>query len=109
MGMEDFTRHQQGVIKRYYSNEGGIQLQRLAELVTELFLAEGCAVSQSLSRSQAIVLGLVVVLALGMTGVGLAQIATKQGLWADSCEVTVGFPDANDVAPGTPVRVRGVD
>jgi phospholipid/cholesterol/gamma-HCH transport system substrate-binding protein len=66
-------------------------------------------VSQSLSRSQAIVLGLVVVLALGVTGVGLAQIATKQGLWADSFEVTVGFPDANDVAPGTPVRVRGVD
>jgi hypothetical protein len=66
-------------------------------------------VSQSLSRSQAIVLGLVVVLALGVTGAGLAQIATKQGLWADSCEVTVGFPDANDVAPGTPVRVRGVD
>ncbi len=65
--------------------------------------------SQSLSRSQAVVLGLVVVLALGLTGVGLAQIATKQGLWADTFEVTVGFPDANDVAPGTPVRVRGVE
>ena len=65
--------------------------------------------SQSLSRSQAIGLGLVVILALGLTGVGLAQIATKQGLWADTFEVTVGFPDANDVAPGTPVRVRGVD
>lgn len=41
MGMEDFTRHQQGIIKRYYSNEGGIQLQRLGELVTDLYLAEG--------------------------------------------------------------------
>lgn len=41
MGMEDFTRHQQGIIKRYYQNQGGIQLQRLGELVTELYLAEG--------------------------------------------------------------------
>ena len=41
MGLEDFTRHQQGIIKRYYSNEGGIQLQRLAELVTDLYLADG--------------------------------------------------------------------
>ena len=41
MGMENFSRHQQGIIKRYYSNQGGIQLQRLSELVTELYLAEG--------------------------------------------------------------------
>lgn len=41
MGMEDYTRHQQGIIKRYYSNQDGIQLQRLGELVTDLYLAEG--------------------------------------------------------------------
>lgn len=41
MALEDYTRHQQGIIKRYYSNQGGIQLQRLAEQVTELYLAEG--------------------------------------------------------------------
>ena len=41
MGMEDFTRHQQGIIKRYYANQDGIQLQRLSELVAELYLAEG--------------------------------------------------------------------
>lgn len=41
MGMENYTRHQQGIIKRYYQNHGGIQLQRLSELVTELYLAEG--------------------------------------------------------------------
>jgi hypothetical protein len=41
MGMEDFTRHQQKIIKRYYSNQDGILLQRLAELVTELYLAGG--------------------------------------------------------------------
>jgi hypothetical protein len=41
MGMEDYTRHQQGIIKRYYANQDGIQLQRLGELVTDLYLAEG--------------------------------------------------------------------
>jgi hypothetical protein len=41
MGMENYTRHQQGIIKRYYSNQDTIQLQKLGELVTELYLAEG--------------------------------------------------------------------
>ena len=41
MGMENFTRHQQGIIKRYYENADTIQLQKLAELVGELYLAEG--------------------------------------------------------------------
>jgi hypothetical protein len=39
--LEDFTPHQQKIIKRYYNNQGPIQLQRLAELVTGLYLAEG--------------------------------------------------------------------
>jgi hypothetical protein len=41
MGMQDFSRHQQGIIKRYYENIDGISLQKLSELVTELYLAEG--------------------------------------------------------------------
>ncbi len=41
MGLEDYTRYQQGIIKRYYSNRETIQLQKLGELVTELYLAEG--------------------------------------------------------------------
>ncbi|MCZ2341746.1 MAG: hypothetical protein LC104_08105 [Bacteroidales bacterium] len=41
MGMEDFSRHQQGIIKRYYSNQDQILLQKLGELVGDLFLAEG--------------------------------------------------------------------
>ena len=41
MGMENFTRHQQGIIKRYYANQDTIQLQKLGELVTDLYLAEG--------------------------------------------------------------------
>lgn len=43
MALEDFSRHQQGIIKRYYQNQGSIQLQRLSELVAELYLAEGKA------------------------------------------------------------------
>jgi ATP/maltotriose-dependent transcriptional regulator MalT len=38
--MPDFTPHQQNIIQRYYSNQDTIQRQRLAELVTELYLAE---------------------------------------------------------------------
>jgi hypothetical protein len=37
----DYTPHQQKIIKRYYNNFDAIQGQRLAELVTELYLAEG--------------------------------------------------------------------
>jgi phospholipid/cholesterol/gamma-HCH transport system substrate-binding protein len=66
-------------------------------------------VSQSLSRWQAVLLGAVVALAVGMTGVGLSQIAARQGLWADTFEVSVGFAEVHDVGPGTPVRVRGVE
>ena len=41
MGMQDFSKTQQGIIKRYYDNIDGISLQKLGELVTELYLAEG--------------------------------------------------------------------
>jgi hypothetical protein len=39
--MADFTPYQQKVIKRYYDNKDIIQRNRLAELVGELYLAEG--------------------------------------------------------------------
>ena len=39
--MADFTPYQQKIIKRYYDNQDAIQSQRLAELVTDLYLAEG--------------------------------------------------------------------
>ncbi|OWK43946.1 ABC-type transport system, periplasmic component [Fimbriiglobus ruber] len=58
---------------------------------------------------QAAALGVVVLIALAAGGVGLARVAARQGLWADTVEVTVGFPEVHDVSPGTPVRIRGVD
>ena len=39
--LEDYSRHQQGIIKRYYANLDTTQRQKLAELVGELYLAEG--------------------------------------------------------------------
>ena len=39
--LDDYSKHQQGIIKRYYANIDTIQVQKLAELVTELYLAEG--------------------------------------------------------------------
>jgi hypothetical protein len=41
MGMDDYTKHQQKIIKRYYENIDQIALQRLSELVADLYLAEG--------------------------------------------------------------------
>jgi len=39
--MDNFSAHQQKIIKRYYNNLDTIQLQKLAETVTDLYLAEG--------------------------------------------------------------------
>ena len=41
MAERDYTPYQQKIIKRYYNNQDTIQTQRLAELVGELYLAEG--------------------------------------------------------------------
>lgn len=40
MGKE-FSKYQQKIIKNYYDNREAISMQRLSELVTELYLAEG--------------------------------------------------------------------
>lgn len=65
--------------------------------------------SHTLTRFQAIVLGAVVAMALGLSGVGLARIAGNSGYWADTVELTAGFAEVHDVSPGTPVRIRGVN
>jgi hypothetical protein len=38
-----YSKYQQKIIKNYYENREAISLQRLSELVTELYLAEGKA------------------------------------------------------------------
>jgi hypothetical protein len=39
--LDDYTPYQQKIIKRYYANGDTVHRQKLAELVTELYLAEG--------------------------------------------------------------------
>ena len=39
--MPDFTPYQQKVIKRYYDNQDALARQRLAELVSDLYLTTG--------------------------------------------------------------------
>lgn len=39
--MTDYTPHQKKIIKRYYRNADAIGYQRLAELTSEIYLAEG--------------------------------------------------------------------
>ena len=41
MGMDDYSKHQQGIIKRYYQNIDQITWQKLSDLVGDLYLAEG--------------------------------------------------------------------
>ena len=41
MGMENYTKHQQGIIKRYYQNIDQITWQKLSDLVGDLYLAAG--------------------------------------------------------------------
>lgn len=38
--LDDYTRYQQKIIKGFYRNFEAIQVQRLSEIVTEIFLAE---------------------------------------------------------------------
>ena len=40
---KNYSKFQQKIIKNYYENRDAISLQRLSELVTELYLAEGKA------------------------------------------------------------------
>jgi hypothetical protein len=50
---KDFTPHQQKIIRRYYSNQDTIQRQKLAELVTDLYLADGAKRAAIWKRAEA--------------------------------------------------------
>ncbi|MBX7167296.1 MAG: hypothetical protein K1X74_13280 [Pirellulales bacterium] len=39
--MAEYSKHQQQIVRNYYNNQETISLQRLGELVTDLYLAEG--------------------------------------------------------------------
>ena len=64
--------------------------------------------SRSLTRTQAILLGAVVLAALGVTAAGLFALGSRHWPWNDTFEVRVGFRQARGVEAGTRVRVQGV-
>ena len=48
MGKKEFSKYQKDVISGYYDNLDIIMLQKLSELVTELFLADSAAKKERL-------------------------------------------------------------
>jgi phospholipid/cholesterol/gamma-HCH transport system substrate-binding protein len=65
--------------------------------------------TSSLSRPQAVLLGLVVVLGLFFGGVALFAVGDGEGLWAEPFELAAAFPTVNGVEVGTRVRVQGIN
>lgn len=65
--------------------------------------------SRNLSRTQAMVLGVFVLLALVLGGAALLVFNERSGRGSDSFRVQVGFPDINGVEVGTRVRIQGMD
>ena len=49
--MKKRTAYQERAIRNYYENRDGLMLQRLGELVTDLFLAEGKAKARLWNRA----------------------------------------------------------
>jgi phospholipid/cholesterol/gamma-HCH transport system substrate-binding protein len=66
-------------------------------------------VSRSLSRWQAILLGIVVIAGLAGGGIGLFAVGSRQLLWADTFQIQAGFPGGRGIEVGTRVRVSGVN
>src|SRR5207302_4630189 len=64
--------------------------------------------SRSLTSLQAMLLGLVVIVGLGLAGLGIFAVGNGQWLWSDTFHVTVGFAQVRGVEPSTEVRVQGV-
>jgi ABC-type transporter Mla subunit MlaD len=66
-------------------------------------------VSRALTRWQAVLLGVIVLLGLATGAYGLFQVGDRQRLWNDRFVLTVGFSRLQGVGIGTPVRVRGLE
>lgn len=74
-----------------------------------LVLAEELLVSRSLSRLQALILGIIVLGGLGLAGFGLFVVGSRAWSSADDFHLRAGFPSAQGVEVGTRVRVQGIN
>lgn len=65
--------------------------------------------SRSLSRLQALLLGLIVLAGLILAGTGLFAVGSRSWYGQDVLNVRVGFQEVRGVEVGTRVRVQGID
>lgn len=65
--------------------------------------------SRTLSGRQAVLLGVVVLVGLGLIGIAVFAVGSRQWFWNDALEVRAGFPSVQGVEVGTRVRIRGMD
>lgn len=104
MAKQDFSRYQQGVVKRYYDNNETIQSDKLSEIVSELWLAEDKKIQTKLwGKAQ------VALMRLGVDATKVGQVVAKRDL--DALAKLVGQADAGKAmgqgkpaAPGTVPR-----
>jgi outer membrane protein OmpA-like peptidoglycan-associated protein len=83
--------------------------QRILSPDFDLTIDRSAPVSRSLTWIQAVLLGLVMVLAIVGGTTGLFLIGDRRGQWGESLYLNVGFPRVRGVEIGTRVRVLGVD
>jgi phospholipid/cholesterol/gamma-HCH transport system substrate-binding protein len=74
-----------------------------------LFQWEVRNVSRSLSKRQALALGVVILLGLLLAGLGLFAVGSRGWLGQDALQVQVSFPEIKGVEVGTRVRIQGMD
>jgi phospholipid/cholesterol/gamma-HCH transport system substrate-binding protein len=67
------------------------------------------SMSRTLTRLQAVILGLLVLVGLGLGASGLFAIGKRQWLWSETFHVRTGFKQVSGVEPGTRVRVQGIE
>jgi phospholipid/cholesterol/gamma-HCH transport system substrate-binding protein len=66
-------------------------------------------VSRSLTRLQALALGLVMLLGLVLAGSGLFAVGSRGWFGKDALTLRAGFAEIRGVEPGTRVRIQGID
>jgi phospholipid/cholesterol/gamma-HCH transport system substrate-binding protein len=62
-----------------------------------------------LTRAQAALLGLVVLVGLGLAALGVFAIGDRQGIWREHFYLHARFPQINGIEVGTRVRVQGIN
>jgi phospholipid/cholesterol/gamma-HCH transport system substrate-binding protein len=81
----------------------------LALRAGESVLVEGAGVSRTLSRPQALMLGLIILVGLALGASGLFSVGSRGWFGNEPLHVRVGFREIRGVEVGTRVRIQGID